>query len=139
MMAFINLEDLYGTVEVIVFPTVYKKYAKLLEVDKTVVIEGKISLKEEEEPKIICDDVKPLTRKQDKKLYLKISKGSSMEVGKQICDILKKYRGNIPVYLYIEDTREKKLANRDLWVAKDDKLIFELSSILGEECVKLIG
>ena len=138
-MAFITLEDLYGTVEIIVFPTVYKKYSKLLEVDNTVIINGQISLKEEEEPKIICDRVRPLTRRQGKKLYLKISRGSSIDIGKDICDILQKYRGNIPVYLYIEDTNEKRVAQRELWVAENEHLISELSSILGEECVKMIG
>lgn len=139
IMAFITLEDLYGTVEIIVFPTVYKKYSKLLEVDNTVIINGQISLKEEEEPKIICDRVRPLTRRQGKKLYLKISRGSSIDIGKDICDILQKYRGNIPVYLYIEDTNEKRVAQRELWVAENEHLISELSSILGEECVKMIG
>jgi len=139
MMAFITLEDLYGTVEVIVFPTVYKKYSKLLEIDSTVIIDGKISIKEEEEPKIICDSVRPLTRKQTKKLYLKISRGRPVNVESEICTVLQKYRGNIPVYLYIEDTNEKKLAHRELWVAENNELISELSSVLGKECVKMIG
>jgi len=139
MMAFVTLEDLYGTVELIVFPTIFKKYSTLLEVDKTVIVEGRISMKEEEEPKIICNDVRPLVKKQDKKLYLKLSKGRLPDVGSQIYTILQKYRGNIPVYLYIEDTKEKKLAKRELWVANDDKLISELSAILGEKCVKMIG
>ena len=139
MMAFVTLEDLYGTVEIIVFPTVYKKYSKLLELDKTVIVDGKISLKEEEEPKIICDSVRPLARKQSKKLYLKISKGSSVDIGSDICTVLQKYRGNIPVYLYIEDTNEKKLAHREFWVDENNELISELSNVLGKECVKLIG
>src|SRR5690606_13375960 len=46
IMAFVTLEDLYGTVEVIVFPTVYQKYYKLIDVDSTVIIQGKVSMRE---------------------------------------------------------------------------------------------
>ena len=45
---------------IIVFPTVYQKYNRLLDVDSTVIIRGKISVREEEEAKILCDEVTPL-------------------------------------------------------------------------------
>ncbi|NLJ67251.1 MAG: DNA polymerase III subunit alpha [Clostridiales bacterium] len=138
MMAFVTLEDLYGTIEVIVFPTIYKRYARLLDNDSTVIIQGKLSLKEEEEPKILCDRVIPLTSSMNKKLYLKIGAGSRVNISRQLNPILKKYSGNIPVILYVESIKQKSLADRNLWVKEDRGLIEELSKLLGNGCVKLV-
>jgi len=50
-MAFVTLEDLYGTMEIIVFPAVLERFSNLLEVENIVLIKGSISIKEEEQPK----------------------------------------------------------------------------------------
>ena len=141
IMAFIMLEDLYDSVEVIVFPSIYERYRPLLEEDNLVVIRGRLSLREDEEPKIIMNEVKPLVKMtaREKKLFLKIQKNTDIDVNKQICPILKRYSGNIPVYLYMEETGKKFLANRELWVQGNEELINVLADVLGENCVKLIG
>lgn len=138
MMAFVTLEDLYGTIEVIVFPATYKKYSRLLENDSTVIIEGKLSLREDEEPKILCDQVIPLTSSINRKLYLKIGKNKRIDINRQISPILRKYKGDIPVILYLEASGKQNLANRELWIRQDEELIKELSTLLGKECVKLV-
>lgn len=138
MMAFVTLEDLYGTIEVIVFPATYKKYSRLLENDSTVIVEGKLSLREDEEPKILCDQVIPLTSSINRKLYLKIGKNKRIDINRQISPILRKYKGDIPVILYLEASGKQNLANRELWIRQDEELIKELSTLLGKECVKLV-
>jgi len=147
-MAFIQLEDLYDTIEVIIFPTVYSKYSLFLEPDTTVIIKGRISLREDEEPKVICEQVEAFERsninKQEikhvkSKLYLKITKDKSNAIVTEISNVLKKYKGDIPVYLYYEPTNKKFLADNSLWVRNDKDLIFELSKILGETCVKMVS
>ena len=138
MMAFITLEDLYGTIEIIVFPTIYKRYAQLLDIDRTVIIKGKLSLKEEEEPKILCDEVALLSSSVNKKLYLKIANNSKVDIGLQLSPVLRKFQGDTPVILYFEDSRKRSLADRDLWIKEDEKLISELTELLGTECVKLV-
>ncbi len=60
MMAFVNVEDLYGQMEVIVFPNVYEKYASFLTNDSQIIVEGRISVKEEEQPKILADKIRVL-------------------------------------------------------------------------------
>jgi DNA polymerase-3 subunit alpha len=137
MMAFITLEDLYGTIEVIVFPNIYYKFATLLDVDKAVVIKGRISLKEDEEPKIICNEVESLTRKK-RKLYIKIPKDKSLNIQNDICVILRKYKGNIPVYLYLEAKDQTLKSSPDLWIRGDSGLLQELTGMLGEKCVKMV-
>ena len=79
-MAFIMLEDLYDSVEVIVFPSIYERYRPLLEEDNLVVIRGRLSLREDEEPKIM-NEVKPLVKMtaREKKLFLKIQKNTDID------------------------------------------------------------
>lgn len=57
MMAFADVEDLYGSMEVIVFPNVYERCRHLIEEDKIVVITGTVNFKEEEAPKILANNV----------------------------------------------------------------------------------
>ncbi|NLX63582.1 MAG: DNA polymerase III subunit alpha [Clostridiaceae bacterium] len=60
MMAFVTVEDLYGQMEVIVFPNVYERFARFLSNDSQIIVEGRISVKEDEQPKILADRIKPL-------------------------------------------------------------------------------
>lgn len=144
LMAFVTLEDLYGTVELIVFPAVYQKYAELLKEDSIIVVRGWLSCREDEETKIICDALRPLHKQDGKsksgtKLYLKISKNTSVEILVDIKNVLKdSKRGNVPVYIYFEEKNKKPMmAGRDLWVKIDERLIEELNRILGNGYVKV--
>lgn len=60
LMAFIALEDLFGTMELIVFPAIFEKYSYLLETENIIAVKGRISIKEDEPPKIICEEVVPI-------------------------------------------------------------------------------
>jgi DNA polymerase-3 subunit alpha len=60
MMAFVQLEDMVGTTEVLVFPKVYERVSGLLEQDAPVVMAGKLSVREDESPKLLLDRVAPL-------------------------------------------------------------------------------
>jgi DNA polymerase-3 subunit alpha len=153
MMAFITLEDLLGTAEILVFPAIFDKYVNLLFEDNTVIIEGKISIREEEVPKIIAEKILPLTKNshhsysnqnqknvKSKKLYLKISKEKEKEAIKiieQVSCILQNWAGNIPVYIYLEKQHKKLQAQRELWVTVNEDLINELSLLLGKDSVKI--
>ena len=61
MMAFVQLEDMYGVTEVLVFPKVYERVSQLLTQDAPVVMTGKLSVREEETPKLLLDRVAPLS------------------------------------------------------------------------------
>lgn len=138
MMAFINLEDLYGVVEVIVFPLTYEKYSQYIEEDTLVVIEGKLSISEEDEPKIISDKIYPLKQYNSDKLYVMIPKNKSPRTLNSLKSIFVKYRGNTPVYVYMEKDKKAFMAERNLWVNAENKnLLNELKEIVGKESVKL--
>ncbi len=138
MMAFITLEDLYGAIECIVFPTTFERFNNLLAEDKVVVVEGKISLSEVEEPKIIVERISELNQYNRGKLYLKISSNKELNTFYRIKDILKKYSGNTPVYVYLEKENKIFMADRDLWIDMyDNNVITELKNFLGEDSVKI--
>lgn len=138
MMAFITLEDLFGTIEVIVFPTIYKHFSHLLEEEKIVFIKGKLNIKEEKEATIIAEKIIPLTRIKAEKLYIKIPKNIEHKVfEKNIKPILKKYAGDTPVIVYFESNKRKTMADRRLWIKPNDQLVQRLQKKLGEDCVKI--
>ncbi len=61
MMAFVNVEDLYGQMEVVVFPNIYEQYGRMLVPDKSIWVEGRINIKEDEQPKILANRIAVLT------------------------------------------------------------------------------
>mgnify|MGYP000901799536 FL=1 len=138
MMAFITLEDLYGSVECIVFPATYDKYNRYIEEDMPVVVEGRLSTSEVEDTKIICEKISSLNAYKRQKIYIKISKTSRSDLFSDIKTILKKYPGSIPVYIYLEKENKSFIAGRDLWIKLDNNnAIAELQKLLGEENVKV--
>ncbi|WP_427339784.1 DNA polymerase III subunit alpha [Caloranaerobacter sp. DY30410] len=138
IMAFATLEDLYGSIELIIFPATYERYSNYINEDSLVIVKGRLSIHEEEEPKIICDSFSPLTKTNREKLYLKIPKNKSLSVLNEIKSILSNYTGNVPVYVYLENKNRTIMAERDYWVdATNDKLINNLKKLLGQDCVKV--
>nr|WP_279380054.1 DNA polymerase III subunit alpha [Sporosalibacterium faouarense] len=138
MMAFATLEDLYGTVELIVFPRTYDKYTKYIAEDSIVVVKGRINMNEEEEPKVICESIKPLTSINKEKLYVKIDTVQSMSVLEDVKSILANHSGNVPVYVYLEKKKQTIMAERNYWVNINSKnLLSELKGILGNNNVKV--
>ena len=138
MMAFITLEDLYGIVECIVFPQTYDRYNGLIEEDSLVIINGKISLSEEDEPKIICERISKLNKYKEGKVYLKISRDKPLNTFNSIRKVLEKHKGDTPVYVYMEGENKTVMAHRELWVNIEEELLFEeLEKILGKNNIKV--
>ncbi len=151
MMAFVEIEDLYGLIEIIVFPKIYDEYNYLLKTDNIIIVEGRISIKEEENAKIICEKVIPLKSSKTKedinkektsKLYIKINTQINPEALYVIKNILGKSPGGQPVYVVDEAKRESgkavvMKADKSMWVSINDSLIDDLKRTCGSECVAL--
>lgn len=75
MMAFVTVEDLYGQMEVVVFPNIYEQFTKFISIEAQVWIEGKINLKEDEQPKILANYIRPLVQNGDN---IRIEPGDSV-------------------------------------------------------------
>lgn len=141
IMAFITLEDMYGSIEVLVFPKVYEKYNKLVFEDSIVLIKGRLSVREEETPKLLAEDIRQLKKHDNSKLYLKVPSSRYGSIISDIKKILSSTKGQTPVYLCIEDEannkRDVRVAGKDLWVEVNQELLKKLCDILGEESVKV--
>ena len=82
MMAFLTVEDLYGTVEVIVFPRDYEKYRTLLEEDTKVFIQGRVTVEEDKPAKLICSGVVPFDA-VEKELWIQFPTRADYEEAEQ--------------------------------------------------------
>lgn len=137
LMAFIVIEDLYGTIECIVFPKTLQDYGSLLEENQFVIIEGSLNMKDEEQPKVLTNKVRPLKKMETNKLYIRIKEKDDISLLKKAKNIFKKHQGNVPIYVYIEKDKKTFRAERDLWINLNDDLIKELSLVFGEGSVKI--
>lgn len=139
MMAFLGLEDFYGTMEVIVFPKILEKYASQMVEENIVLIKGRISLKEEEQPKIICEEISPLKKLKFKKVYIRTNKNVDKSHYDSILSMFKYFNGMTPVCFYDEDEKSVKVLGREYWVSLNEYLLDELKMRLGEENVRIVG
>lgn len=135
MMGFVTLEDLTGQVEGLLFPKVWEIYGRSLQQDETVVLTGKLSIREDESPKLLVDMVEPLSRKADaaaikpapvdrrtdaqiakdakEKLYLRMERAQL-----SACEsVLREQTGNVPVYVNLPAEGITILMPRACWVS----------------------
>ena len=112
-MAFLNLEDIYGSVECIVFPKVLSEYSPILQEDSLVAVSCRMSVREDEEPKLLMQTVLPLdealsAKKDIKRLYIQLETRSS-ETLKDVEEALMPYQGDMEVRLFFTSTSLKNL------------------------------
>lgn len=147
MMAFITVEDLSGSMEVLAFPKVLLAGSEAVHDNAVVVIKGRVSYKEDEPSKLIADSIVDVERYEPDKiktdikstkngLWLKLSsmRSESFEETKNLLQI---FEGNFPVYMYFEDTKQRMLAPKSLWCTQSDLLVSELERVLGAGNVKV--
>ena len=144
-MAFLTLEDFYGTAEVIVFSKTYENYRELLQPDSMVVISGRTSTREEEQTKILCDDALSLNdvwERYTKNLYLTLdSSGVDDPVLNQVTEILEQNPGNCNLIINLKISKEENqiIRSKKIKVKPAPEVIFKLRNILGQENVWMDG
>ena len=135
-MAFVQVEDLTGVYEGIVFPKAYERIGKALLKDSIVALDGRLSIREEEEPKLIVEAVTPLDKAGgEERLYVKLDNASSFE---QVQRVLLRYGGAVPVFAHMSDTGRTYRAERQYAVDASEALLGELRAMLGESNVKKV-
>ncbi len=137
-MMFANIDDLFGSVELVIFPNVYAKFYDILVTDNILKVTGKVSLKEEEKPKIIVSNVEIIT--VNKKIYIKLPK-DKFDMEKVVIDYIKNMqndtRGNVPVFIFYEGTNKIKALNRSMWLNTLDSTIDILKTAFGSDNVRV--
>lgn len=139
MMAFARLEDLYGIMEIIIFSKNFQRFKSLIYDDSMVLVKGRISIREEEQPKLICEIIEPLMRIDTEKLYILIKEQQDIRnTLKEVKPLLINFSGSVPVYLCTQKERKKFRLDRDLWVKSDPDLMGILKKRFGDSNVKII-
>lgn len=138
LMAFVTIEDLYGTAEVIVFPQDYEKNRTVLEEDRKVFVQGRMTLEEDKPAKMIASRIIPFD-KVGKTLWLQFSTKEEY-TGKEaeLFDILAAYDGKDPVVIYLSGVRAKKNLppSRSTFVCPE--LLGRLYEAFGKKNVKVV-
>ena len=137
IMAFLQIEDLLGSVEVIVFPRDYEKYNSRLVEDGKVFIKGRVSLEEDRDGKLICERITSFDE-IPKKLWIRFPTMKAYEAG--IEDLLRdisESEGNDSVVLYIEDKKQMKKLSPGRNVNADEALYDVLCKKYGKDNIKI--
>ncbi len=138
-MAFVNIEDTHGTVEIIVFPKLFAKYSNMLYNGNAMFIGGRLSVKEEEKPKIIldfADTAENAKSNQNKRvgLFIRVENETS-SIYTQCNEILSTaINGDVPLYFYFASSKKYFPCKK---ISIDDNLLFKLKDIAGEQNVIL--
>lgn len=137
-MAFITLEDLVGSVEVIVFPRDFDKYKDLIEEGRKYIISGKASLEENDAAKLIAGKIIPF-EEVPREVWLQFENKAELEkVEDELNKIFEGNKGNARVMLYCREERQVKRVNTVRGISYAEAVIDELKHKLGSENVKIV-
>ena len=134
-MAFLLIEDFYGTIEVILFSNIYSKYSECINENDIVIIKGSSVIKDDEEPKIIGNKI--ISYKQNellekRKLWIKIPINNSVNL-EELKSIISLYKGNVPVIFYYEQTKQRVLLDEKYWISLDDAFLNHINKLVLNE------
>lgn len=137
-MAFLTVEDLTGSVEIIVFPKDYERYNRFLNDEEKIFVVGHATVEEEQDGKVICERIVPFDDTK-KELWLQFpTKSDFSEKEQQVYDILRDSDGNDEVVIYISDVKAFKRLPRNRAVGTNSVLLARLTEFLGEKNVKVV-
>ena len=135
IMAFLTIEDLVGTVEVIVFPKTYEQSASFLTEDAKVFVQGRVSVEEDKDGKLICEKIVPFTELK-KKVWIKFPDMEAYKAAEAgLMDMLKESEGKDGIVIYIENPKAKKELPPNQNVEADESLVNRLQERFGRENV----
>ena len=137
-MAFVTLEDMVGSVEVIVFPRDYENKKQLLNEDAKVFISGRTSIGDDPAGRLICEQVIPFDE-VPKDLWLKFADKTEYDTRwPEVTEILRGSDGHDTVIIYLEKERAKKVLPANWHVAASTEVTEKLMKIIGEKNVKVV-
>ena len=138
MMAFITVEDLFGTVEVVVFPRDYEKNREYLEIDQKVFVRGRVSEEDEKASKLICEKIIPFEQTR-KELWIQFpNKASYLDNEQIVYGYLADSEGDDEVVIYCQAERAVKRLPRNKNVQINPQILSRLMNHFGEKRVKVV-
>ncbi len=138
MMAFLTLEDMYGSVEVLVFPKTYESYKSLFVEDEKLFIQGKVSIGDDPVGKLICDLVVPF-KDVPRELWVQFEDLGAYRAKEQaFLDVLREKEGQASVIVYLKKEKAKKVLPANWNVCADEELLGRLTEMFGEKNIRLV-
>ncbi len=137
-MAFLTIEDLMGTVEVVVFPRDYERNQNYLNEDSKVFVKGRVSEEDDAPSKLICETIIPF---EQTKTELWIQYGDKLEYGEDephLFDMLGESEGNDTVVIYCKKERAIKRLSAGRNVCAEPALIVKLKNYYGEDRIRVV-
>ena len=137
-MAFLTIEDLVGTVEVVVFPRDYEQNVSVMQEDAKVFIRGRVSAEDDRPSKLICERITPFGE-MPRQLWIQFPSKAEYEKEVQgLYDILKTSDGSDEVVLYLKKERAMKKLPPSRSVRIEQHLVSDLSARYGADNVKVV-
>ena len=132
LMSFANLEDMYGNIEMVIFPNTYKAYRQIIEDDNVVIVRGRLQT-DESDVKLLAAEFIDLEKANLSTLYLQVDFIRYNEVKSLIMD----FKGHNPVVIYFKDKKKAVRLDPKLYIDINDRSIGLLKEKLGKENVKV--
>lgn len=138
MMAFLTLEDVYGTVEIIVFPRDYEKYRSMLFVDKKVFVVGKVAVEEDRPAKIILQKIISFDQ-IPKQVWIQFKNKEEYEKeAEQLEKYMEENPGEAELIIYCQEERARKNYGKERKISAKEDVLKKLAEIYKEENVKVV-
>ena len=138
IMAFLTVEDMVGSVEVIVFPKDYEKNSYKLTDENKVFIQGRVSVEEERDGKLISEKITAFDE-IPRKVWLKFpNMDSYISQEKQLFDSIAQSDGNDTIVIYLEDSKQMKTLPPNRNIKADGEVLERLRGMLGENNVRVV-
>ena len=137
-MAFITVEDLLGTVEVVIFPQSYEKSQQYLQEDSKVFVRGRVSEEDDNASKLICEEVIPFDMTK-KELWIQYAdKQSYLQDEQNLFRMLAESEGEDQVVIFCKAERAVKRLPKNANIQVEPGILSRLTNYFGEDCVKVI-
>ena len=138
VMAFLTLEDLLGTVEIVVFPRDYEKWQSMLNEDARVFVQGRVNAEDDKPSKLILEKVRAF-EDMPQELWIQFKdKAEYAEKEQELLETLKGYAGVSAVVIYLKDVNAMKRLPAGYHARISDSLTGELRKKYGESNVKVV-
>ena len=139
VMAFVTIEDLYGTVEVLVFPKLYEKYRQIIAEDNKVFITGRVTSGGEENAKMICETIALFCDKSSE-LWIRFeNKEEYEEKYPQLLEQIKLSNGKDKIVIYLNQEKAKKILPASCNVNADQQFLQKMQALFGENNVRIVS
>ena len=137
-MAYFNIEDLAGTVEIVTFPKPFMDYRQDIVEDNKVFIKGTVDLRDEENGKVLCNEIIPFDS-IPRDLWIKFAnKQAYIDSEKELFNILTESDGNDRVIIYCEAEKARKNLPLSMTVKAEGSTLLKLAGRFGEKNVKVV-